>query len=66
MRKRQEVEKKEQSYIGSKSKEEFLQHMETDCLEQGEGRIFVTAEAKCTVQSEASLCKIELRNTVAL
>lgn len=52
MRKRKEVEKKEPSYIESKSKEELLQHLETDLLEQGEGRIFVKAGAKCTVQFE--------------
>lgn len=31
------------SYVESESKEGLLKHTETDCLEQGEGRIFVIA-----------------------
>jgi len=50
---RQKVEKKELSYVGSESKDGLLQHMETDSLEQEEGKIFVTAGVKCVVLFQA-------------
>lgn len=44
--------------MGSESREELLRHMETDCLEQGKGRIFATAGVKYIVLFEAHLFKI--------
>lgn len=58
--------RKKPSYVGSESREELLRHMETDCLEQGKGRIFATAGVKYIVLFEAHLFKIWLWNNMAL
>lgn len=53
IKEKQKGEKKELSYIGPQSEEGLLQNMETDCLEQEEGKIFVIAGMQCNVLFEA-------------